>query len=179
MNIEEQLSRETSRSNWNKIIAYVGEDEERFAELIQIFFLGEKKTIIGSSQAVGVIAEKQPRLIKPYLIDLIGYLKSDPVDAVKRNTMRIFQFIEIPEEIEGDLFDIAMSYLKSIDTAIAIKAFSMTSLRKICAKYPELSQEVIFQIEILVKEQVSAGLTSRGQHELVKLNKILEKTTPS
>ncbi len=179
MDIEKQLSRETSRSNWNKVIAYVGEDEERFAELIRIFFTGQQKTIIGASQAVGVISEKQPRLIKPYVVDLIGYLKSNPIDAVKRNTMRIFQFIDIPEEIEGDLFDIAMNYIKSIETAIAIKAFSMTSLRKICQKYPELTQEVIFQIEILVKEQVSAGLTSRGQHELVKLNTILEKSTQS
>ncbi|MFT5821895.1 MAG: hypothetical protein ACI8ZM_003151 [Crocinitomix sp.] len=173
MDIGQQLLRETSRRNWDKVITYVGEDEERFAELMRIFFTEESKTIIGASQAVGVISEKQPRLIRPYVVDLIGYLKSNPVDAVKRNTMRVFQFIDIPEEIEGDLFDIAMTYLKGLDTAIAIKAFSMTALRKISAKYPELAQEVIFQIEILVKEEVSKGLTSRGQHELVKLNKIL------
>ncbi|NOQ75973.1 MAG: hypothetical protein GQ574_28460 [Crocinitomix sp.] len=173
MDIGQQLSRETSRRNWDKVIAYVGEDDERFAELIHIFFIGETKSIIGTSQAVGVISEKQPRLIRPYVIDLVAYLKSNPIDAVKRNTMRVFQFIDIPEEIEGDLFDIAMNYLKSLDTAIAIKAFAMTSLRKISAKYPELAQEVIFQIEILVKEEVSKGLTSRGNHELAKLYKLL------
>ena len=179
MDIEKQLERETSRRNWNKVITYVGEDQERFAELITVFLKGDPKSIIGASQAVGVISEKQPRLIRPYTNDLVGYLKSNPVDAVKRNTMRIFQFIDIPEEIEGDLFEIAMNYLKSIEVAIAIKAFSMTALRKICAKYPDLTQEVIFQIETLVKEQVSTGLTNRGQHELVRLNKILDEATPS
>lgn len=178
MDIEKQLSTETSRRNWDKVIAYIGQDEESFAELIRIFFTGESKTIIGSSQVVGSISEKQPHLILPYLAELVDYLKSNPVDAVKRNSMRIFQFVDIPEEIEGELFDIALTYLKSIETAVAIKAFSMTALRKICEKYPELSQEVIFQIEIIVKEQVSTGLMSKGKHELVKLNKILEKSTP-
>ena len=176
MDIAKQLSVETSRKNWDKVITYVGEDNERFAELMGVFFAGETKTIIGASQAVGVISENQPRLIRPYVIDLVAYLKSNPIDAVKRNTMRIFQFIDIPVEIEGDLFDIAMNFLRSLDTAIAIKAFSMTSLRKISSKYPELAQEVIFQIEIIVKEKVSKGLTSRGQHELVQLNKILERS---
>jgi len=176
MDIEKQLSRETSRRNWDKVIAHVGEDQERFADLFNIFLKGESNAILGASQAIGSISEKQPRLIQPYANDLVGYLKSDPIDAVKRNTMRIFQFIDIPEEVEGDLFDIAMNYLKSIEVAITIKAFSMTALRKICAKYPELAHEVIFQIEILVKEQVSAGLTNRGEHELIKLNKILDKT---
>jgi hypothetical protein len=178
MDIEKQLSRETSRKNWDKVIAYIGEDQELFAELFTVFLKGEPHSIVGASQAVGTIGEKQPRLIRPYINDLVGYLKSDPIDAVKRNTMRIFQFVDIPEDVEGDLFDIAMDYLKSIEIAVAIKAFSMTALRKICAKYPELAQEVIFQIEILVKEQVSAGLTNRGEHELIKLNKILENAKP-
>lgn len=171
MNIEEHLH---SKEGWKKIREYVGEDEERFKELMDIFFHGEERFVRRCSQPVGVIGEKQPRLIRPYLTEMVAYLKSDPIDAVKRNTMRIFQFVDIPEDLEGDLFDLGMNYLKSAEESIAVKAFSMTVIRKIAAKYPELATEVIHQIEILVKERVSAGIISRGRHELKKLNKILE-----
>ena len=175
MDIEKQLSTETSRRNWDKVIRYIGDNQVLFDQLFQVFLKGDTKTIIGASQVVGKIGEKKPHLIEPYLTHLVKYLQSNPRDAVKRNTMRVFQFVDIPEEIEGELFDLSLNYLKSIETAVAIKAFAMTALRKIAAKYPELAQEVIFQIEILVKEQVSSGLSSRGSLELVKLNKILAK----
>ena len=86
--------------------------------------------------------------------------------------MRIFQFIELPEEHLSALFDLGLGYLKDMKEAIAIKAFSMTVLRKICATYPELVNEVEYQIQILVDEKISAGITSRGQHELKQLAKI-------
>lgn len=179
MDIEKNLKKENSRKNWDKIAAYIKDSHELFADLFQVFLHGDKKSVIGASQIIGVLVEKEPQLIQPYFQELITYLQSDPIDAVKRNTMRIFQFIDIPEEIEGELFDIALQYTKSRATAVAIKAFSMTVLRKICEKYPELSHEVILQIEILAKENVSAGLKSRGNYELLKLQKIIKNFTPS
>ncbi len=175
MNIEEHLLIENSRKNWDEVIAYIGEDEERFADLIHLFLNGKMRVVQRASQPVGYIGVKQPRLIRPYLIDIVHFLKSSPTDAVKRNVLRIFQFIEIPEEVEGDLFEIGMTYLKSAEEAVAIKAFAMTVLRRICEKYPDLAQELIFQIEILVKEKISAGLTNRGNHEIKKLTKIIEQ----
>ena len=175
MNIANHLLIENSSKIWKEVIDYVGDDTERFNELIQLFFNGDMRIVQRSSQPIGVISEKQPQLIRPYLTQLIDYLKSNPIDAVKRNTMRIFQFIEIPEENEGELFEIGMGYLKDMEEPIAVKAFSMTVLRKICEKYPELAQELVFQIEILVKERVSSGVTNRGGHELKKLKKILDK----
>ena len=87
----------------------VGEDEERFDALMQLFFSDELRVIQRSSQPISKIAEKQPRLIRPYLIKLVALLKTNPIDTVKRNTMRVFQFIEIPESVEGDLFDIGLT----------------------------------------------------------------------
>lgn len=176
MNIESHLLLENSRKNWNEVIDFVGTDEERFAQLVDLFFTGEMRLVQRASQPLSSIAEKHPHLVKPYLAQMVAYLKSNPIDAVKRNTMRIFQFIEIPDELDGDLFEIGMRYLADVVEPIAVKAFTMTVLRKICQKYPELASELIFQIEILVKENVSAGITNRGQHELKKLHKILAQT---
>ncbi|WP_027418273.1 hypothetical protein [Crocinitomix catalasitica] len=172
MNIKEQLAVTHSRDNANLVINYIGNDEQKFAELMDLFLYGEYRTVQRASQPISIIVEKNADLISPYLADIIKNLKRNPIPAVKRNTMRFFQFIDIDESITGELFDIALSYLIAIDEPVAVKAFSMTVLRKICTEYPELIREVRFQIEILVQEKVSAGLTHRGEHELIKLKKI-------
>ncbi len=172
MEIAEQLLKMNSRKTWDEVIAFIGQDEERFAVLMDLYFNGETRIVQRASQPVGVIGEKQPRLIKPYLTELVTHLQSNPIDAVKRNTMRIFQFIDVPEDLEGLLFEIALNYLKSASEPVAIKAFSMTALRKIATKHPDLAIEVIHQIEILVEEKVSKGIVSRGNSELKKLHSI-------
>ena len=172
MNIKEQLATAHSRDNADLIINYIGADEDRFAALIELFLHGEYRSVQRASQPVSIITEKHPHLIEPYLNEIIANLHRNPIPAVKRNTMRLFQFIPIEESISGELFDIALSYLVAIEEPVAVKAFSMTVLRKICANYPELINEVRFQIEILVEEKISAGITYRGKSELLQLKKI-------
>lgn len=172
MDLKKHVLKENSRANWIQVVDYVGDNPNRFRELMDIFTSTDYRMVQRVSQAIGIIGERQPHLITPYFPTFIELLNNDPIDAVKRNIMRIFQYIDIPENYEGEVFDLGLSYLKSIETPIAVKAFAMTSLRKICQKYPELTNEVILLIEILVKEKVSAGIISRGSKELKLLNKI-------
>jgi len=174
MNIREHLSIENSKKNWEQVVDYVGNDAKRFDELMQVFLNDERFLIQRSSQPVGKIGELHPRLITLYFAALVDYLETKPIDAVKRNVMRIFQFVEIPADLEGRVFDIALGYLASIEEPIAVKAFSMTVLRRLCQKYPDLTTEVIHQIEILVNENVSPGIVGRGRHELKKLRKLID-----
>jgi hypothetical protein len=175
MNIIEQLGKETSRKNWDLIIAHIGENSILYKEIMQVLFSGNSKTVLSASQIMGSIGEKHPELLKPYASKLIQYLKTNPSDAVRRNTLRIFQVIDIPEKDEGDLFEMGVGYLKSAEEPIAVKAFAMTVLRRICEKYPELSSELIPLIEILVEENSSSGLVNRGKKELKILRKIQGK----
>ena len=46
--------------------------------------------------------------------------------------MRSFQWIELPEEYVGEIFDLGMLYLRTQSEAKAIKVFSLTDLRQIC-----------------------------------------------
>ena len=172
MNIREHLMIENSKQNWEEVCAFVGQNPDRFKELMNIFMYEEMRLVQRASQPVGKLGEQYPYLIIPYLPKLVDYLKKNPIPAVRRNTMRILQFIDLTEDIEGPLFDIGLSYLASESEPIAVKAFTMTVLRRICQKYPELASEVIHQIEILVEEKVSAGIVNRGEKELKKLHKI-------
>jgi len=172
MTIHEQLLKENSKKNWNLVAKKIGTDKTLFKELMQIYFTDEDYMVLRASQVMSDISDVHPELLKPYLTKLIKHLNPDSIDAVRRNTMRVFQTLDIPVELEGELFEKGMAYLKSATEPKAVKAFSMTVLRRICEKYPDLCSELIPQIEILLQESASPGLVSRGEKELKKLRGI-------
>jgi len=172
MTLREQLLKENSKKNWQLVVLRVGIDKQIFAELMHLYFTDESRVVQRSSQVISDISDVYPELLKPYLGKMIKHLNPTSINAVRRNTMRIFQTVDIPEECEGELFEKGMTYLKSIEEPIAVKAFAMTVLRRICEKYPELCSELIPHIEILVEENVSSGLVNRGEKELKMLRGI-------
>jgi hypothetical protein len=178
MDLHAHLLQENSRKNWDQTVAYVLSHPDKFDELVQLTHSSDQRIIMRASQCVGMIVDKEPDWILPYLHELVNLLDTIKVDSFKRNVMRLFQNVPIPEELEGRLFDYGMQYLKSLDEPIAVKAFSMTVVRKIAEKYPELALEAIHQIEILVKENYSAGVVNRGNKELQKLRKIHAQLKP-
>ncbi|MBN4072831.1 hypothetical protein JYT74_02200 [Crocinitomix catalasitica] len=173
MNIEEQLMTENSKRNWNILITEIVKNPGQMTSLMKLYFNEEYHRSMRSSQVVSQLFAHRPDLIEPYLIQMANYLDDDPPTAIKRSVMRIYQWTEIDEEVEGKLFDYAIKYMRSKDEPIAIKAFSMTVARRICERYPELAPEAIAPIEILVEENYSTGTVNRGKKELKKLRKLL------
>lgn len=172
MNLREQILEENSKRNWQLVANYIGDDQQRLTEFMELYFTDVYRVVQRASQIVNILCDRNPEMMHPYLIRMVRALRSDPIDAVKRNVMRTFQFLPIPEEVEGNLFDFALNYLGSSNEPIAVRAFSMTTARRICEKYPELANELIPAIEILVKENISAGLNNRSKKELKKLAKV-------
>lgn len=173
MDLIKHLEIENSKANWQVIVDYVGNDASKFDAVVDLFINGQQKIVQRIGQPFGTIAEKNPDFIFPYIPQLIAYLKTNPIDAVKRNVMRSFQWIELPEEFVGEIFDLGMLFLKTQSEPKAIKVFSLTVLRQICERYPELTMEVIFQLEIVMKGDESAGVLSRGSREMQKLKAII------
>lgn len=68
-------------------------------------------------------------------------------DAVKRNTLRLLQHIEIPERFQGEIMNLCFKYISSPAEASAVKAFALTVLQNLAQVYPEIKDEVKIIIE--------------------------------
>jgi hypothetical protein len=91
--------------------------------------------------------------------------------AVKRNTMRYFQEVEVEEQYWGDLLDIALRLLSSKEEPVAVKVFSMTVAFNIIKNIPELQDE----LRIIIEDQLpygTPGFKSRGKKTISALNKL-------
>lgn len=68
-------------------------------------------------------------------------------NAVKRNTMRAWQWVELPQELVFDIAGIAFKLLSAPAEDIAVKVFSMTVLEGCLRFMPEMKEEILFVIE--------------------------------
>ncbi len=174
MNLSEEILKEHSRKQAEKIAASIGDDEKRFAELMHLFLGNTYRVTQRAAWIVSICAERNPFLIEPYLSKMVNNLSGEVHDAVKRNTLRIFQSIELPKKLWGKTADTCFRFLMDAEEPIAVKVFAMTVAANICKQEPELKNELQLVINNQL-ENASAGFKSRAKrvlHQLLKPGKI-------
>ncbi len=166
--IESILAAGQSKKMAVTVVNLILKDESRIEELMQCFFSDELRTCQHAAWPVGILAEKQPSLLLPYLARMVSNLDEPKHDAVVRNTLRTFQFMKIPEELQSEVYDRCLEYLSNPKYPIAFTAFGMTVCADIAMQYPELREEVISAIDYRMPHG-SAGVRSRGAREKRRL----------
>lgn len=154
MELKNQLLKEHSKENTIRIADYIGGDSKKFNQLMSLFLGKEYRVTQRAAWVVSQCAEKHPELLNNHLDELILNLRNNVHVAVKRNTVRVLQNIEIPDHLLGEAADICFGLLASKDEPIAVKAFSMTILANICKKEPDLKNE----LQILIEDQLLPAL---------------------
>src|ERR1044071_10033574 len=96
MNLVDELLKKHSVVIKNKIIRYVGTNPKRFDELMKCFLGDNYRVTQWAGWPLSDIVKKHPELIRPYLKSILKSVdKPEMHVAVRRNVMRILQFIEI------------------------------------------------------------------------------------
>ena len=121
---------------------------KHFKELMDCFLRNEYRVAQRAAWSVSWAARSKPALIKPYIKGLVAQLdRTDVHPAVIRNSVRILEAIEIPEEFHADVMNACFAFIEKPSTPIAIKAFSLTTLQNLSKHYPEIKQELKIIIE--------------------------------
>lgn len=172
MNIQDALLKEHSRKQAEKIRDYIEKDSKKFAELMSHFLSNNYRLAQRAAYSVNLIGEKHPELVIPYFSKMVLKLSDGTVhNSVKRNTVRLFQFIDIPKKLHSKVVETCFELLLNKNEALAIRVFSMSVLHKLCLIYPELCNELIPIIEIELSQNPSPAFISRGNKVLKSLKK--------
>ncbi|NOT76394.1 MAG: hypothetical protein HOP08_15805 [Cyclobacteriaceae bacterium] len=169
MKLVELILKEHSRAMRDAVVRYVGHNPARFGELVDLFMKGPYRVTQRAAWPLSYCVENHPELAKPHLKRIIQNLKSPGLhDSVKRNTIRLFQFVPIPKSLQGIVADICFEYLANPKEAIAVRAVSMRVLSRIAREQPELKNE----LRILIEDHLpfaSPGFRSRGMKVLKEI----------
>ena len=173
MDLKQHLRGRNLKWNWDSISKHCIQHPKDIEQILA-YCVNEEVILQQNAGAVlGKIIDLDKKVLLKHQRRMIDNLKLNPHDAVKRATMRVYQWLEIDEEIEGELFDLIIKYLANPEEAIAVKAFGMSAGRRICEKYPELANELLPYVEVLVEQKLSSGVVNRGEKELRLLRKLI------
>lgn len=114
------------------------------------------------------IQNRHPEILKNQASLLFRLVQPHRHEAVARCVYRYLADSEIPEEIEGEVFEQCLKALISKKTTVAVKAHAMTICARIAVKYPELKNEIVYAIKEQLPES-SRGYQSRAKKELKRL----------
>ena len=151
MDIRQALLAEHSRRQTMAIVEYIGDDAKRFAELMKIFFASDYRLTQRAAWTMNYCAERHPQLIYPYLPKLLNCLsRDDDHDAVKRNIVRLLQYIEIPKKLLGKVYSHCVDLIDDPSEPIAVRAFALTVASRIAKAEPDLLNE----LQLIVRQHL-------------------------
>lgn len=166
MDLLKSLRAEHSKKQTDRIVAYIGDDKERFGELIQLFFNGEYRITQRAAWPLSYCVRRHPELISPYYRQLLDQLdRKDIPIAVIRNTVRLLQDVNIPKRWHGRVMSVCFDFVADPETPIAVRAFSLTILSNLSHDYPEIRGELKLIIEEQW-EQATPAFRSRAKKAL-------------
>lgn len=166
MNIRDALLEVHSKAQAEKIVAYVGENPERFAELMKLMMGPVYRLTQRAAWPVSYCVQRHPELIQPYWGKLAGQLeREDAHVAVRRNVARLLQFVEIPKRYQGRIFDACYNLFADPAQPVAVRVFSMTVAANIAKDKPDL----IAELKLIASgnpQAATAGIRSRCRRVL-------------
>lgn len=169
MDIRKILSKEHSKFQTLQIVDYVGVSKERFKQLINIYLAGPYRITQRAAWPLSYCVERHPELIVPHLKVVLDFLEKPGTHvAVRRNTIRLLQYIEIPRRFHARLINLCFAYLTSKKEPVAVKVFSMSVLAHLAKESPEIRKE----LKIIIEDQLpygSAGFKSRAKKVLKEI----------
>lgn len=114
MNLKEVLLKEHSKRQCDRVVAFVGKSPSRFSQLVDVFLSGPYRVTQRAAWPLSCCVEKFPQLIQPHLKQILAFSgKQDAHDAVKRNVLRLLQFIDIPPRLQGQAADVCFHFFAS------------------------------------------------------------------
>lgn len=156
------LIAEHSKSQMQAIVSFVGNSQARFDALVIIFLENDRKLTQRASWPLSNCVEHHPGLVQKHLKQLLNKM-NDPQQhpAVKRQVLRIFDMVEIPRSLHGQVMDVCINTIASTTEAVAAQAFALGILQKLTTIYPEIRHEVKTIIDSRMP-YATAGFKSRA-----------------
>ncbi len=157
MKLREEILKEHSKAQCAIIVKWVGNNQQHFDELFDLFINDEAIVVQRAAWPMSYCVIDHPTFINKHWSSFLKNLSRPKLhDAVKRNSVRLLQHVNIPEKYQGEVMNICFGYVESATEAVAIKAFSLTILGNLAKQYPEIIPEIKLMIESQLEDQTAA-----------------------
>lgn len=145
-----------------------------FRKLIDFTEDKDPRIVFRSSWALTKVCDSDPSLFNAYLPVIVRKLLASNNESAKRSFLKILTLTgttSLNETDRGLLTELCFSLLRTKESAIAVKAYSMDVLYEISHDYPDIIHELAAALS-MVPDDGSAGIKSKSRSLLKKLTSI-------
>ena len=169
--IRERIWNDYSKASFQQIALELSKDDRAFNEFLHLLQDTEKTVINRAAWILSFIFE----INKSYIMDALPQLvkliqETNATIALKRNILRILQFVNIPESLHDAVMQVSFDHLENRQMAVAVRCSSMTVLANLAKYYPEIKQEITAILHTDLHYGTSAGFRSRAKRILNELS---------
>ncbi len=170
MNYKEQLLKEHSRINTDRIAKAIGSSSKEFKKIIDIIYNEQAPLPQRAAWVLAVVNFNQPQLLTRYITLFIDTVKQFNVDAIKRNIMVVLATKVIPNELQAKLINVCFEFMQSAEETVVVKVHAMQIIANLAKEHPELIGELMLVTEDQLPKN-TAAFSARARQVLKELNK--------
>jgi hypothetical protein len=172
MDYRAQLLRPLSKRYIDQLVENIFNCPIDFPILFQLLFDEDEKVAWRAAWACSKISELKPNFFTPHQVDEIVILSlSTPSGGVRRGCLSILFHLPLPNPVPVELINSCFDWMVSPKSPIAVQAYAMKILYRICLKEPDFKMELIAYLETIDFQSYSAGFNSTRKNILKSLNK--------
>lgn len=169
-NFRKQLLADPSLANTNFIVHVIGGNKEAFDELFTLIYDKNGHVANRATWVVEKCAIKYPRLVEPYLNEIVNQLMVTPFDGSKRLLLKIVSLYPLPEKHEGEIIDACLTWLQSPVEKVALKVYAMQVITDFSEKNTAIIPEFLAILENSYELNTMA-FKSRANKVITRLRK--------
>jgi 8-oxo-dGTP diphosphatase len=142
-----------------------------FKKLLDFTDDSDQRIVFRSSWALTKVCEKDPELFDPYLHIIADKLLKSTNESALRSFLKILTITgtsTLGDAGRGRIADYCFTLLRSGESAVAVKVYSMDVLHEISGDYPDLIHELASVLSML-PDDVPAGIKSKSRALLKRL----------
>jgi hypothetical protein len=143
MNLRNSILAEHSKANCKRIVKWIGSDQQRFDALFALFLHDEPVVMQRAAWPMSNSVIEHPQLVHKHFAKLLANLTKPHLHtAIKRNTLRLLQEVDIPIRYHGKVMNTCFEYILEPEEKPAVKASALAILQKLSFIYPEIIAEM-------------------------------------
>lgn len=122
--------------------------DDLFQSLLHSTFSNEDSEAVSASWILTHALEMHPFLMNDQIAkDLLKCAEKVRSGTIRRNLIRIFQYVDLSQETAFQMLEVAYGFYKDVREEIAVRAFALTCLERHIEHFPEMLEEILFIIE--------------------------------
>jgi hypothetical protein len=169
MNLKEELLKELSHYNIDRVVSYIGDRPSLFAHLFEILETADKSLSPRVAWATAICLDNNPGLGIPYQKRMVELLRNPAHTSLIRTVLRYFSQIDLEEELQGELYEKSFHYLLDAKFPAAPRVYAMQIMYNIGLHNPELLNELKLILDEVLPLS-DGGVLNRGTKLLKEIN---------